>query len=381
VDYLTPGVYREEISPRPAPVLPTGVPGFVGFARPASGASPVLLNRIEDLATALSVVAAKSYLPQVLTGFFGNGGGYCYVACADPVSTKGPEAALGDALDSLAAFDDVDLVAMPDAAQLLLADGSVDLQALARLQTLMLNHCGLSGTRVAILDCAPAVVPGRVPDFRKQITQGVAEPVNGAFYYPWIKTEGGGSVPPCGHVAGLIANTDAVAGVFKAPANQALAGVVDVEFDVDDSIQAGLNQVGVNCLRAFPGRGIRVWGARTLSSDPSWRYLNVRRLILTLGRWVELNMGWAGFEPNAPPLWAAVERELRPYLDGLWRAGALAGSAPEQAYFIRCDAETNPPQARALGQVTVEVGLAPGAPAEFVVVRLALQPDPAGTAG
>jgi phage tail sheath protein FI len=173
-------------------------------------------------------------------------------------------------------------------------------------------------------------------------------------------------------VAGIYSLTDRKTGVFKAPANEEIVGVLDVETQIDNSIQDQLNPARVNCLRAFPGRGIRVWGARTIGSGESdpWLYVNVRRLFLTLRRWIDLNMGWATFEPNDGRLWVRIQRELTGYLTKWMIVGALRGSTPEQAFFVKCDAENNPPELRDVGQVVVDIGLAPLAPAEFIVVRI-----------
>ena len=179
----------------------------------------------------------------------------------------------------------------------------------------------------------------------KQLGVPVIGPVNAALYHPWVRTIASGahdSCPPCGQVAGIIARIDAETGVFRAPANAELLDATDVETDLDPDSLAALTANGVNCIRAFPGRGIRVWGARTLSPDPAWTYLNVRRLVLTVLRWIDLNMTWATFEPNVPALWARIERELSTYLTGLWRTGALQGDSPTDAFFVRCDAELNP---------------------------------------
>ncbi len=121
---------------------------------------------------------------------------------------------------------------------------------------------------------------------------------------------------------------------------------------------------------AFPGRGIRVWGARTLSSDSAWSYVNVRRLLLTAGRWLERNMSGITFEPNDETLWARIQRDLTVYFNDMFRRGALKGSTPQEAFYIRCDAQTNPPDAREAGTVVTEIGLAPAAPSEFVIVRI-----------
>jgi phage tail sheath protein FI len=147
-------------------------------------------------------------------------------------------------------------------------------------------------------------------------------------------------------------------------------GAISLETNIDQLAQEKLNPLGVNCIRAFAGRGIRVWGARTLSRDALWRYVNVRRQFLTINRWVELNMAWAAFEPNAARLWVRIARELGNYLETLWRAGALKGDTRDEAFYVKCDEETNPAETREVGQVVTEVGLALGAPAEFVVVRI-----------
>jgi phage tail sheath protein FI len=246
-----------------------------------------------------------------------------------------------------------------------------------QVQQHILTHCAEEGNRLAILDALPEATTAGVLEQRDRLTIGQAEPVNGALYHPWLRIVSGvvqrpvdRLVPPCGHVAGIFARSDARVGVFKAPANEEVLGVVDLETNIDNSIQDQLNPEGVNCLRAFPGRGIRVWGARTLSRDPNWRYVNVRRLFLTLRRWIDLNMAWATFEPNELPLWVRIQRELTTYLTTLLRAGALQGASPAQAFYVKCDAETNPPDLREAGQVVTEIGLAPLAPAEFIVVRI-----------
>jgi len=143
-----------------------------------------------------------------------------------------------------------------------------------------------------------------------------------------------------------------------------------VEVNVTDADQATLYPESVNCLRAFPGRGLRVWGARTLSTDPAWLHVSVRRLFITAGRWIERTMADVAFEPHDVLLWARIERELRGYFSGLYRQGALRGASEEDAFYVKCDAETNPSDVQALGAVVTEVGLAPAVPHEFVVVRL-----------
>jgi len=365
-----PGVYREDVFVRPAVALPTGVPGFVGFGQTAGG--PVLLHRADDLATQFTAAAGvDGYLAAAVAGFFVNGGERCYVVGAPADGNR--EQALIASLADLGPLDDLDLVAVPDA-MTLAAD------AILRVQRAVLVHCGEHGNRFAILDAPSGQDPAldavaALKTWLQQLTVGGTNPANAALYYPWIKVaaagvDGGRAVPPCGHVAGIYARSDTRVGVFKAPANEELQGVLDLEYPIEVATQAGLNPVGINCLRAFPGRGLRVWGARTLSNDANWRYVNVRRLFLTLGRWIDRNLAWAAFEPNTPRLWNRVARELNVYLDKLWQAGALKGAIAAEAYYVKCDTETNPVEQREQGRVTTEIGLAAALPAEFIVVRI-----------
>ncbi|HEY7546075.1 MAG TPA: phage tail sheath subtilisin-like domain-containing protein, partial [Blastocatellia bacterium] len=321
--------------------------------------------RKEDFA-ARFIARAESFLSDAVAGFFDNGGVRCYVVRAD--TSKDKDVALQDAIAALAPLDDLDLVAVPDAMSLKVSD-SFDAEAIRRVQRAMLEHSAEQGNRLALLDALPTSAEG-VLEQRNRLVIGQSEPINAAIYYPWLLTADGRAVPPCGHVAGIFARTDAKTGVFKAPANEEVFSVLDLDTEIDSSVQDQLNPEGVNCLRAFPGRGIRVWGARTLSRDPDWRYVNVRRLFLTVRRWIDMNMTWAAFEANGPRLWVRIQRELTTYLSRLFRDGALKGATPDQAFYVKCDAETNPPEQREVGQVITEIGLAPLSPAEFIVVRI-----------
>jgi phage tail sheath protein FI len=199
-----------------------------------------------------------------------------------------------------------------------------------------------------------------------------------ALYYPWVQvadpTPGAGgatmAIPPSGHMAGIWARSDTERGVHKAPANEVVRGVISLALDVTKSEQDSLNPVGVNCIRAFPGRGIRVWGARTLSSDPSWRYINVRRLFNFVEESIQLGTQWVVFEPNDLDLWQRVKRTINAFLTRVWRDGAQFGATPQEAFFVKCDAENNPPETRDAGQLIVEIGIAPVKPAEFVIFRI-----------
>ncbi len=199
-----------------------------------------------------------------------------------------------------------------------------------------------------------------------------------ALYYPWIKVPNPRNsgrpilVPPCGHMMGVWGRTDETRGVYKAPANELPRGVIGLGYDVNFREQELLNPIGINCIRAFPNRGIRVWGARTLvePDKTEWRYISVRRLISYIEKSIELGTQWAVFEPNDEDLWMRVKRTISNFLERIWREGALFGATPEEAFYVKCDAELNTPETMILGRLYVEIGVCPVRPAEFVVFRI-----------
>jgi phage tail sheath protein FI len=199
-----------------------------------------------------------------------------------------------------------------------------------------------------------------------------------ALYYPWIRVpnpRNAGrpiSIPPCGYVAGVWSRVDETRGVHKAPANEVPRGLVGLSYDCNFREQELLNPLGINCVRSFPNRGLRIWGARTLveADNIQWRYINVRRLMSYIEKSIEQGTQWVVFEPNDEDLWQRVKRTLGNFLDSLWREGALVGGSPAQAYYVKCDEEINTPQTMLLGRLYVEVGVAPVRPAEFVIFRM-----------
>lgn len=177
-------------------------------------------------------------------------------------------------------------------------------------------------------------------------------------------------MPPSGHIAGIYARVDSERGVFKAPANEIIRGALDVEKIITKELQDGLNPKGINVIRKFGG-SITVWGARTLSvQDPEWRYINVRRLFLFLRKSIENGTQWVVFEPNDPALWAKITRNVTAFLTNVWRDGALLGNTPQEAFYVKCDAENNPDEVRSQGRVVTEIGVAVTKPAEFVIFRI-----------
>ncbi len=235
----------------------------------------------------------------------------------------------------------------------------------------IISHCERMRFRFAAVDCDKGVqdLVSLDPRTKIQDTQYAA------FYYPWIyisdpQTGARKLVPPSGHTLGVYARTDSERGVFKAPANETLRGVLELEKEITDEAQGALNPRGVNVIRSFPGRGIRVWGARTMSSNALWKYVSVRRLFIFLERSIYEGTQWVVFEPNDPRLWARVTDTIRLFLRGQWRIGALFGRTEEQAFFVTCDETTMTQDDILNGRLICEIGIAPVRPAEFVVFRI-----------
>jgi phage tail sheath protein FI len=269
-------------------------------------------------------------------------------------------------LAGLETVDEITMVCIPDAMSPMTDEG-----AHRDLQNKVIAGCENQGDRMAILDPESATTSWEdMRAWRSQFDSKFA-----TMYYPWIEvmdplTDRPLKVPPCGHVAGLWARVDSTRGVHKAPANEVVLGANGLAFQVTAAEQGFMNKEGINCIRSFPGRGIRVWGARTISSDPEWRYINVRRLFNYISESIMEGTQWAVFEPNDSKLWTQLKISATNFLTRVWRDGALFGTTPDQAFYVKCDEETNPPDLVEAGQVTVEIGIAPVKPAEFVVFRI-----------
>ncbi|MGH2586740.1 MAG: phage tail sheath family protein, partial [Dehalococcoidia bacterium] len=247
-----------------------------------------------------------------------------------------------------------------------------------RVQAALVEQCERLRDRFAVLE--PPLPPrdqmlqeavAGVRAWRKRFDTKFA-----ALYFPWpllrdpLRRGSLRAVPPCGHVAGIYARFDLAEGVHRPPANGELRWVQAAAVPVEDALHGVLNPEGINAIRAFPGRGIRVYGARTLSSDPLWRYVNVRRLMSMIEESIEEAMQWSVFEPNNLQLRELLRLGIGELLEAVWRQGALAGDQPEEAFFVKCDAVNNPPSLADLGRLVVDVGVAPAAPGEFIVVRV-----------
>lgn len=233
-----------------------------------------------------------------------------------------------------------------------------------------LSYCQGRGDIGFVADCPPGLPPQEVKVFREQFDSSY-----GYCYYPWIVindpvTGMAKSIPPSGHVMGIFARSDGERGVHKAPGNEPVLGAVGLDYHVTDGEQEILNPSGVNSIRMFKSRGIRLWGVRTMSSNPNLRYIHKRRFLMFVEKSMAESSHWAVFEPNDPVLWGKLIRSASAFLKRQWLEGALFGKLPENAYYVKCDEETNPLEVRQAGQVVIEIGVNIVDTAEFVIFRL-----------
>jgi uncharacterized protein len=289
----------------------------------------------------------------------------------DPTDPDDPERK-ATGLEALGEIDDIAIVALPDGGTY----GSGDVRNEVAAGELI-AHAQALRYRIAILDGPEGSSLNEIRAFRGRFDSTYA-----ALYHPWIEvldpTErpAGGSpprrllLPPSGFVAGIYARSDIERGVHKAPANEVVHGLTRFEANINTRRQEVLNPEGINALRFFEGRGHRVWGARTISSDPEWKYVNVRRLFIFIEHSIDLGTQFAVFEPNGPKLWQNVRRAIEDFLLVLWRDGALLGDKPEKAYFVRCDRTTMTQNDLDNGRLICLIGIAPVKPAEFVIFRI-----------
>jgi hypothetical protein len=280
-------------------------------------------------------------------------------------------------LAALADRDDVNVIVCPDLYPT--GEWAVEFggdQGIIAVWRAVIDHCERYPNRFALIDPPPGLATQAVAKWRTQFDSAF-----GAVYYPWVELVTGASdlpvdqevIPPSGPVAGLMAKRDREKGVHHAAANAELYGVVRLAERITYKEQEILNPVSVNCFRVFPGRGVRPYGARTLSSDASWRYVNVRRSASAIAHSIYLGTQWAVFEPNDRTLEKKLIREASAFLAGLWRKGYMQGDSRSESFYVRCDASTTSRTQRDAGQIIVEIGLALAHPAEFIIVRFAQQ--------
>ncbi|NEO24469.1 phage tail sheath subtilisin-like domain-containing protein [Moorena sp. SIO4A5] len=412
--YFSPGVYVEEVPPSSRPIVgvATSVAGFIGIVPdsiqlpaervettsdsdgtttvtlkvetktlPEAGIPKLVTNWSQFITTFADLVGDKtledltevdetdfdanqinawSRFAQAVYGFFNNGGTRCYVIRIS-ANTE-----LAAALNSFAAIDEITMVAIP----------GITSQA---EQEAVIDHCENLQDRFAILDGQqnPTTLD------RDSIKGSTRDSNYAALYFPWItvfdpaqqilnpSSNGSIFLPPSGHMAGVYARVDGERGVFKAPANEVIRGALDLEYNLTRADQDGLNPLGINIIRSFKGN-IKVWGARTLGGDDNgeYKYISTRRYFNFLRESIDEGTQFAVFEPNNLALWQRIKRTVGDFLLNQWRDGALFGATPEQAFFVKCDAETNPREVREAGQVVALIGVAIVKPAEFVIFRI-----------
>jgi hypothetical protein len=266
-------------------------------------------------------------------------------------------------LRALEALEDISIVAAPGSTE-------VDNVRARSIVAALIGHAERMRYRVAVVDSIRGQTTGAVRAFR-----ALYDSSHAAFYYPWVRvmdplTGQENVYPPSGFVAGIYARNDVERAVYKAPANEVVRLALGFETMVTKGQQEVLNPEGVNCFRFFEGRGMRLWGARTMSSDPEWKYVNVRRYFCYLERSIDRGTQWAVFEPNGERLWANVRRTVEDFLLNEWQNGALLGDKPERAYFVKCDRSTMTQNDLDNGRLICLVGVAALKPAEFVIFRI-----------
>jgi uncharacterized protein len=390
--YKTPGVYIvEKAGPKTLQPVGTDVAAFLGQA-PDAGArlgEAVPVNNWTEFCKLFAPKGATStFLANAVYGFFLNKGSRCFIVNvpdSDPIAgSEGPRTGL----KLLEEKDEISIVAAP---------GRTDPASHVALQA----HCELMGDRMYICDppdvkntellktveLAAAPPKTKEKDKDKDPTGGAFKPPSiegaaarpsvsmngfGTVYFPWLVVNDALTgnlveVPPSGHVAGIWSSV----AVHRAPANKIVNGATDLTYKVTGPEQGDLNSRGVNCIRYFSDQGLVVWGARTLAEESSeWRYVPVRRLLIMIEQTILRNTRFAVFEPNDRTLWRTIRSAVTGFLRNVYRDGALMGATPEEAFFVKCDEETNPQESIDLGQVVTVIGVAPVKPAEFIIFQI-----------
>jgi phage tail sheath protein FI len=341
--------------------------------KPVTAGMPKLCTTFSDFKKFFgdfSGAAAHDQLVQAVYGFFNNGGGRCYVM---RVLT---EADIPKFLINFEAIDEIAIVAAPGLAQ---NDATGK-----NTRTQIIAHCAIrTQNRFAIFDSPETVETSSALDLtlldaKNTSGSSVLPPFTdfAAYYFPWIEvfdpiSNGPVYTAPSGHIAGIYARVDNNRGVHKAPANEPVIGALGLKYAISKAQQDGLNPEGVNCIRNLNGN-LTVWGARTMGGDANadLKYINVRRTLLFIRKSIDQGTQWVVFEPNEPGLWQKITRNITAFLTNVWRSGALFGTTAQEAFYVKCDAETNPPELRDLGQVVTEIGVAIVRPAEFVIFRI-----------
>jgi len=345
-EFLHPGMFVEETGFRAKPIagVPTGTAGFVRVSTDPARPGPF---------TSVQAFEQNNVPWDAARAFFEEGGKRLFVAHA--ATADGADVAA-----ALAGLDAADAV-RPGGPDIVAAPGLAG----PGIAPALIAHAE-ARRRFALIDPPPRLDVAGVRAFRTGLDSSHA-----ALHWPWIVTAAG-TEPPAPRIAGIVARVDAERGVWKAPANEMVRGATGVDHAVTKTEQDILNLLGINCLRSFEGRGHRVWGARTLSSDPERKYVSVRRQLDWLECSLDAGLAWTVFESNDEPLWANVRAMVTDFLTRQWQDGALQGDKPEQAFFVHADRTTMTQDDIDNGRLAVLIGVAPVKPAEFVIIRIGL---------
>jgi phage tail sheath protein FI len=381
-NYTYPGVYIEEISTLPASVVqvPTAIPAFIGVTMKTPGPLFHKITSLSEYQNLFEGDAITSDTPQGYLGismrlFYANGGGVAYVCSIATNAADVTKDLFLSALTDLRNMSEPTLIAFPDA--VLLADGQDQVIAAALMQ------CGELRNRFCIIDVPAADAlssDNRVTAFRQLV--GDDDLAYGAAYGPWLEVLSASEsdsmmIPSSGAIAGIYSQIDSTRGVWKAPANVSISGIVGLSQYINNAEQARLTidpsgaGKSINAIRRFNGKGFLVWGARTLAGDDNeWQYVPVRRLFIMIEESIRLATAFVVFEPNDANTWIKVNAMIENFLVNLWRQGALAGAKPDQAFFVNCGLGTSMTTQDILdGRLIINVGVAAIRPSEFIVIR------------
>jgi Bacteriophage tail sheath protein len=382
--YLTPGIYVEEVSggAKPIEAVSTQTAILVGIAPKADAFvyTPQACNSWEDFRRDFCTEDSKGTpLAWAVYGFFGNGGSRCYILNVGTGGTLQGDARKGTGLGVLESYDEPAMIAAPGYTAIADYRSLIDFAEKQGIIAILDGPERIADmkelTDAGTADAAPAEGDGK-PKPPKPVGKKPPESNFAACYFPWLvmvdpfDPARRVNVPPSGHMAGLYGLNDSKRGVHKAPANYSVATAIGLTQRISRSEQGVLNPAGINCIRFFADSGIRVWGARTLARDPEWRYVNVRRWFNMCERSIMSGTGWCVFEPNDVCTRASIIRDCREFLKLQKASGALVGASYEQAFFVKCDAENNPPEVVNAGRLIIDIGVAPSKPAEFVIFRI-----------
>jgi phage tail sheath protein FI len=370
---LYPGVFVQEVAAATKPIagVSLSTTAFIGVAHKGTQNEPILISSYaqfeQHFGDRSAIVQADgsravNYLAYAAQGFFNNGGKKLYVVRIATASIK----AYQQALHILEPTADIGMVALP-------GYSTLPVKEYAGLTQILVQYAEKRRDRMILIDPPPASDQQQLLSIRNMVNSSFA-----AIYAPWLMVRDRHSkralaLPPSGFVAGVIARVDATRGIYKAPANEVIQRIVGLERNITETEQSVLNPQGVNVLRSLPDRSYRIWGARTASAEPEWKYLSVRRYFTYLEKSIEQGTAWAVYEPNTQALWSNLRGVVENFLLSEWRKGALQGSKPDQAYFVRIDRSTMTQNDIDQGRVIMLVGFAPLKPAEFVLLRIMQQ--------